>query len=294
MELRQLVYLDAVVRFGGFTRAAEHLHVAQPAVSAQIRRLERELGATLLRRSTRSVALTDVGADFLRHVRDVLSDLDAARAVVEDHRSVRAGRLIVGSTPITGGFDLASALRVFRDDHPGVSLALRTDLIDPLLEALRRESVHLVIGPAPVASQQEAPEGLLMVPLADESLVLITATSDARTITSAAQVVGDDFTCLGPTSGLRRLLDVMFQPLGRQPRVEFEAQSPAGIRQLVAAGLGTALIARSAATDPGPPVKIHHCQGIPSHPPICAFTPARPTAAARSFLAALPARSAAG
>jgi len=58
VELRQLVYFDAVVRHGGFTRAAEQLRIAQPAVSAQIRRLESELGVTLLRRTTRHVALT--------------------------------------------------------------------------------------------------------------------------------------------------------------------------------------------------------------------------------------------
>ncbi|MGH3588564.1 MAG: LysR family transcriptional regulator, partial [Pseudonocardia sp.] len=79
MELRQLVYLDAVVRHGGFTRAAEHLRVAQPAVSVQIRRLETEVGAQLLQRTTRSVALTHAGELFLDRARRALAELDAAR-----------------------------------------------------------------------------------------------------------------------------------------------------------------------------------------------------------------------
>ena len=71
MELRQLVYFEAVARHGGFSRAAEQLRIAQPAVSAQIRRLESELGTTLLQRTTRRVALTHAGELFLARTRAV-------------------------------------------------------------------------------------------------------------------------------------------------------------------------------------------------------------------------------
>ena len=76
MELRQLVYLDAVVREGGFGRAAALLHVAQPAVSVQIRKLETELGTTLLARTTRHVGLTHAGELFLARARRALAELD--------------------------------------------------------------------------------------------------------------------------------------------------------------------------------------------------------------------------
>ena len=71
MELRQLAYFEAVVRHGGFSRAAQQLQIAQPAVSAQVRRLERELGTTLLERTTRRVALTPAGELVLARARSV-------------------------------------------------------------------------------------------------------------------------------------------------------------------------------------------------------------------------------
>jgi LysR family transcriptional regulator, transcription activator of glutamate synthase operon len=84
VELRQLVYFDAVVRHGGFTRASARLRVAQPAVSAQVRRLERELGTALLHRTTRRVSLTAAGEVFLARIRPVLEQLDGARAALAE------------------------------------------------------------------------------------------------------------------------------------------------------------------------------------------------------------------
>src|SRR5215468_4217165 len=102
MELRQLVYFDAVVRHGGFSRAAERLHVAQPAVSAQIRRLETELGTTLLQRTTRRVSLTYAGELFLARARRVLAQVDAARGDLAELSAVLRGRVRIGATQVLG------------------------------------------------------------------------------------------------------------------------------------------------------------------------------------------------
>ena len=91
MELRQLVYFEAVVRHGGFSRAAEQLHIAQPAVSAQIRRLERELGTTLLERTTRRVTLTPAGELVLARARSVLAQVEGARADLAELAAVTPG-----------------------------------------------------------------------------------------------------------------------------------------------------------------------------------------------------------
>src|SRR5690348_15279254 len=106
MELRQLVYFDAVVRHGGFTRASARLRVAQPAVSAQIRRLERELGAALLHRTTRRVSLTAAGEVFLARIRPVLEQLDGARAALAELAGGEPPRLRVGATPLLGPLEL--------------------------------------------------------------------------------------------------------------------------------------------------------------------------------------------
>src|SRR6266700_6181921 len=98
MELRQLVYFEAVARHGGFSRAAEQLRIAQPAVSAQVRRLEAELGTPLLERTTRRVALTYAGELFLTRTRAVLGQLEAARGELDELASVMRGRLRIGAT----------------------------------------------------------------------------------------------------------------------------------------------------------------------------------------------------
>src|SRR6516225_994064 len=102
MELRQLAYFDAVARHGSFTKAARRLHVAQPAVSAQIRRLEAELGTTLLERTTRRVALTHAGELFLARARQALSQLDGARADLAELSAVLRGQVRIGATQVLG------------------------------------------------------------------------------------------------------------------------------------------------------------------------------------------------
>src|SRR3954453_16645474 len=97
MELRQLRYFAAVARHRHFTRASEELHVAQPGLSQQIRRLERELGVELLSRTTRQVALTQAGELMLPRAQRVLAEVDTARAEVDDLIGLARGRVAVGT-----------------------------------------------------------------------------------------------------------------------------------------------------------------------------------------------------
>src|SRR6516165_7849844 len=282
MELRQLVYFDAVVRYGGFSRAAERLHVAQPAVSAQIRRLETELGTTLLQRTTRRVALTHAGELFLARTRRVLDQLDLARADLDELSTVRRGQVRVGATQILGSLDLPAALAQFRHRYPGVSLALQTGLIAELLDTLNAGEVDLVLGPV----HDDLPDRYLAHPLVIETLVLVTAPGHPLAIASAADgtasaadgaagaraslaaVRDEPFVCLPADSRLHGILVEAAAAEGFTPRIEFETYSPASMRELVAAGLGVALIAGSAADAPGPPVAVRQLDPAPWHPPI--------------------------
>src|SRR5438309_2294154 len=97
MEMHQLAYFESVSRHLHFTRATEELHVAQPSVSQQIRKLETELGAPLFHRMKRQVALTEAGKTFLPHARAVLQRLDEARLEVQELSGLRKGTLAVGA-----------------------------------------------------------------------------------------------------------------------------------------------------------------------------------------------------
>src|ERR1700740_935966 len=96
MELRQLRYLVALAEELNFTRAAANEHVAQPALSQQIRRLEDEVGLALVERSTRHVALTDAGQVLVVRARRVLSELEAAGTELEAMRGLHTGQVRVG------------------------------------------------------------------------------------------------------------------------------------------------------------------------------------------------------
>jgi DNA-binding transcriptional LysR family regulator len=270
MELRQLATFEAVARHGGFTRAATQLHLAQSAVSAQIRALEAELGVALFARTTRRVALTEAGSLLLARCQRIRAEIDGARQELTELTAVVRGRVTIGATAILGPFDLPAALAAFHDRYPAVSLALRSDLIAGLLSALDEGAVDLVAGPR----HDNLPARFAAHRLADEHLVL--ALPPGHRLAAASRVRlsalrDESFVCLPPHSGLRGILDDAAAAAGFAPRVPFETAGAASIRDLVAAGLGVALLARSAATRPGPEIAIRRPQPAVRHPPIAAL-----------------------
>lgn len=291
LELRQLVYFDAIVRYGGFTRAAQSLHVSQPAISTQLRQLERSLGATLLHRSTRRVTLTPAGEQFLIRTRSILQQLEAARSEMQAHSSVMTGQVRLGATQVLGSLPLARLMSSFRARYPHVTLALRSGLVDTLLDQLDDGDLDVVIGP-----RHGTDPRFLSVRLAAESLVLITPPDFGREVTDLRQVSELPFVCLRSGSGLHAILTGYADEHGIPVRVDFETHSPNSIRELVSAGMGVALVARSSAVEPGYPVQVHDLDEAPPHPPICAFLSRRnqPSAAATAFFRWLHAEGADG
>ncbi|NJC74082.1 LysR family transcriptional regulator [Planosporangium thailandense] len=267
MELRQLVYFEAIVRFGGFSRAAQQLRIAQPAVSAQIRRLETELGTPLLERTTRRVTLTHAGELFLMRARAVLDQLDRARAELDQLASVMRGHLRIGATPGLAALDLPRLLAGFNRRYPGVALALRTGLIGQLLGDLEAGDLDVVLGPI----HDDLPPGFIAERLVAEEIVLITPPgrpSPGGGPVSLDQLRDEPFVCLAAGSGLHTILLAAAGEAGFEPRVQFETYSPASIRELVAAGLGVALLSTSNARAEGPVVQVHELVRPPRHPPI--------------------------
>src|SRR3954453_16239663 len=96
MELRQLEYFLAVAEEGGFTRAAERVHISQSGVSAQLRQLERELGTPLIDRSPRAASVTPAGAAALEPARAALAAVTAVRQAVDEVNGVVRGRIVAG------------------------------------------------------------------------------------------------------------------------------------------------------------------------------------------------------
>lgn len=136
MELRQLRYFVAIAEELSFTRAAERLHVAQPALSVQIRKLEDELGVDLFDRSRRTIRLTPAGDVLLAETRRVLAALDQTLEVVRQVGAGDVGRLAVGFVPSAANEALPPLLRRYGAAHPGVRLSLHELAPDALVRGL--------------------------------------------------------------------------------------------------------------------------------------------------------------
>src|SRR3984957_1739884 len=235
MELRQFAYFEAVVRHGGFSRAAEQLHVAQPAVSAQIRRLEQELGTALLERTTRRVRLTPAGELVLARARRELSQVEGARADLAELTTVPRGQLRVGATQLLASVDLPRTLAGFPRRYPGVTIALRTGLIADLLADLDAGRIDTALCPI----HDDLPAAYLGQPLAAETVVLATPPGPyafAGGTARLADVREEPFVCLPAGSGLHGILMDAAAAEGFVPRIPFETHSPASVCELVAAG----------------------------------------------------------
>ncbi|WP_432986792.1 LysR family transcriptional regulator [Dactylosporangium sp. CA-233914] len=244
MELHQLAYLVAVVDEGGFTRAAARLRVAQPGVSAQIRKLERELGQPLLERTTRSVRLTAAGEAVLPYARAALAAVDGARQAVDELAGLTRGRVAVG-TVTSHTVDLARILADFNARHPAVEITLVEDASDRLADAVRDGRLD-----AAIVAFAEVPEGLGVHVVTDEAI-------DAA-VWPGHELAGRDeiplaalrdraLVCLPRGGGIRAVLDAACAAAGFAPRVAFEAGSPAVIEQLAARRLGVAILPESIA-----------------------------------------------
>jgi DNA-binding transcriptional LysR family regulator len=284
MELRQLEYFVAVAEEASFTRAAERVHVAQPGVSAQVRRLERELGQDLLDRSERAVRLTDVGAAVLPHARAALEAVAAARSAVDEMAGLVRGRVTVGmvtACTFRGLFDL---LADFHRDHPGVEVLLAEDHSQHLLDAVRQGRLDLAL----VGLADPSPAGVELLVVADEPVVAAVAFDHALAgqPTIAVDALRDHpLISLPPGTGLRACLDEACARAGFEPPVALEASSPGVVAQLAAEGLGVAIVPESGAE----PLGLHP---LPTEPPMrgqlaLAWRSSRPVSpAARALVAA--------
>jgi DNA-binding transcriptional LysR family regulator len=247
MELRQLEYLVAVAEEASFTRAARRVHISQSGVSAQVRQLERELGAELFDRSGRTATPTHAGEAALVHARAVLAAAAAMRQAVDDVTGLLRGQLTVGmvtACTITGLFD---ALDAFHRAHPGVVLTLVEDSSAELAERARSGALDLAL----IGAAGAAPEGLAILPIVTERLVAAVPDSHPladRARLTLAELSAFPLICMPRGTGIRAAFDQSCAACGVQPAISLEASAAAAVVDLTARGLGVAILSESMAT----------------------------------------------
>src|SRR5918995_691675 len=244
MDLRQLSYFVAVAEEGQFTRAATRVSVAQPAVSAQIRRLERELGEALFHRERRAVSLTGAGEALLPHARAALAAAERGRDEIASLRGLLRGRLRVG---IAGPVDhrFAEALGDFHRAHPAVEISVTQEHNEPLLESVANGDIDAAIVGEGV---QPLPARVRTRVVATEPLILAVRRGDPlsrRSAITLAQLHEQPMIMLVRGSGLRTLLESACRTAGFVPRIAAEADELGSLVELATEGLGAAVLPSS-------------------------------------------------
>ncbi|MDG4825411.1 LysR family transcriptional regulator [Asanoa sp. WMMD1127] len=293
MELRQLEYFVAVAEEGSFTKGAQRVHVAQSAVSATIRKLERELGASLFQRAANPIALSDAGEALLPEAKAVLGSAFRAKDIVAQVReglrgTIRMGTLTpIGTRPGAEGpllIDLAAVLGRFHATHPGVNIRLRgvvTGSAGHLVDLTGGDLDLAMVGIV------DRPPGVRLHRLGSIRWSFVCARRHplaAERAVTLADLKNETFVDFPRGWGNREMIDRAFAAGGLSRDVPFEAADPEGALALVRNGLGVAFLPRSCVGD-GEHVAVVDVAGADLDLPIALATPAdRPPSRATAAL----------
>ncbi len=249
MELRQLKYFIAVAEELHFGRAAERVHISQPPLSMQIRNLETELGVQLLRRTSRSVELTEAGAFFLQEANSLVQRLDEAVSKARRIERGEAGTLSIGFVGPAMDVSLPDAIREFRSEHPGVCLDLFEMVTREQFEALASGDIQIGF----MRLYGQGLRGFAAELVVREPYVL--ALPAGHRLDGAERVGLDELKgeplVFFPRGLHPELYDAMFacfKEAGFSPNVVQEVKTKKTTLSLVAAGIGLAIVPESSAT----------------------------------------------
>lgn len=257
MDSRQLAYFSAVAARMSFRRAADDVHITQPALSQQVRRLENELGVELFDRRRHPIRLTSAGAHLLVLAHQILDAMDNAVAEVREFGSEYRGRIVLGAMQYLTSLEVPDLLAAFRTRHPRVELQLRMGNTGQLETMLRADEIDLALCHS---DGLDLPPGFAIEPLRDEELVLIVAPSHplaGRDQVSVTELADAPFITFRHGASIHDALMNAFAEHGLVPQVGFESADMATAFALVGRGLGVALVPRSITShgaSPGHPV----------------------------------------
>lgn len=246
MELRQLKYFVGIVDAGSVSRAATTLHIAQPALSAQIARLEEELGTRLLTRSVRGVTPTAAGNAVYEQARLILKQVEVTQAIARQADQGPAGPVAIGLpwtvTTVVG----LRLLQQVRAALPGVRLTVIEGPSATLAQLLEQGKLDIA-----VLFDSAAGAGLAALPVVEEPLLLVGArgTLAGRTQCTLEDVAALPLLALSRPNGIRETMERLWAAQGCSPQVVAEVNAPALLIEAVHAGVGFAVLPACALED---------------------------------------------
>ncbi len=249
MELRQLQYAVQLAAEKNFSRAAEKLHIAQPSLSQQIAKLEKELGILLFQRNTNTVDLTYAGTIFTERAQKILDMAAQLRNEMDDISQMRKGRLIIGSLPITGAHVWPMVLPAFGQQYPDIEIVLVEETTTVLEQLTMSGQTDISLLTLPLQERS-----LDYVPIIEEEIYLAVppqhplADSDNREEgVSLSEFAQEPFVFLKKGQGFRETSIKLCEDAGFSPNIVFESSNIETVQSLVAAGMGLAFVPRMVA-----------------------------------------------
>jgi len=253
MEFRQLHYVVQIAAEKNFSRAADKLHIAQPSLSQQLSKLEKEIGVLLFRRTTNNVELTHAGAVFVDKAQGILDAVEQLRQEMDDLAHMRKGRLVVGSLPITGSHVLPVVLPVFQQRYPEIEIVLVEDSSSRLEQLTASGQTDLSLLSLPLDEPS-----LEWTPLIEEEICLAVPPQHRLAAGAApdegsgagvriADLAAEPFIVLKKGQGFRQIATDLCAQGGFVPRIVFESANIETVQSLVAAGMGIAFVPKMVA-----------------------------------------------
>ncbi|HWE60467.1 MAG TPA: LysR family transcriptional regulator [Chloroflexota bacterium] len=240
MNLHQLELFLAVATQGSVTRAAEVLHISQPAISARLRDLEASLGEQLFELRGRRIYLTDAGVELRAYAETILRQVEEAQRAVAELRGLDRGMLRVVATTTVGTYVLPRILGRFHRAHPGITLVLDVTNERRALDLVRRRRMDLAV----LGLTEDTAD--MVVEHFMENHLFITAAPEhplaRREAVAFAELAGYPLLVREEGSGTRAVMESIFAERQLTPHIAMEMRHSAAIKQAVMAGLGVGLL----------------------------------------------------
>jgi LysR family transcriptional regulator, carnitine catabolism transcriptional activator len=244
MTLRQLRAFVVVARFSSFTRAADLLHLTQPALTVQIRQLEQALGVKLFDRSTRAVELTRIGRELLPALERLLGECDAIVVSTREMATMRYGIVRIAALPSVAATVLPPLIARFKQRHPHIRITVRDSVGERINAMVREEIVDFGIG-----SDVEPDAELETVPLFEDEMRAVVPASHPlgkQTEVILDRLIEEPLILMDAGSSVRSLVDRAFADRGHLAVPAYEVTYMSTAIGLVRAGLGIAILPSTA------------------------------------------------
>lgn len=239
MDLRRLAHFVAIAEAGSMALAARRLHVSQPALSRQIRELERFLGVRLFDRIGRRIALAADGREILARSRHLLAEAESLRERGVVLGGGKGGILRVGATPQFLEAGMPQVLALYRRRHPAVEIRLIEGGGDRLIRGVEQGEFHLAV---PALNVAEPLQSVLLFPLRVLAVMSRRHPLASRRVLTVSDLQSETLLILAPGFQTRQLFDAACSAARAEPRVLLESQSPQSLIALAAAGHGVAIV----------------------------------------------------